>query len=172
MSDETTPGPDLREQIAGALGAAAVNLNYAPEGLADAVMVAVRPELDRRDAEIRRLGEQNTLLIAMLERIPEVHMRFHVVGEELAEVCADWCCACKFEQAEAERDQLKSTMARFRTFLDGAFRFWCSPHGIAGQYADALIEELDRLAALEQGKADLPAVREFVAEHDPREEPK
>src|SRR3954468_10950177 len=55
--------------------------------------------------EIKRLGEQSALLIAMLERIPEVHMRFHVVDGELADVCADWCYACKLGQAEAERDQ-------------------------------------------------------------------
>jgi hypothetical protein len=60
--------------------------------------------------EIKRLGEQNALLITMLERIPEVHTRFHVVDGELADVCADWCYACKLGQAEAERDRLKAAL--------------------------------------------------------------
>ncbi len=58
--------------------------------------------------------------------------------------------------AEVELDQLKTAVAKFRTYLDRKFRQWCSPHGIASDYATRLIDELDRMTDLDRpADADL-----------------
>lgn len=84
MSDETAPGPDLRQMIVNTIisathipgssdcdcepalvieaslmeGNRIIDVEATPEVLADAAMVAVRHELDRRDAEIKQLLAQ------------------------------------------------------------------------------------------------------------------
>lgn len=58
-------------------------------------------------------------------------------------------------RAEKERDDAKAALAAFRAYLDTDFRQWCSPHGIAADYATKLITTLDELAgqtpSLDQG---------------------
>jgi hypothetical protein len=46
--------------------------------------------------------------------------------------------------AEAERSRLWAGLGEFRDYLDRTFRFWCSPHALASDYATKLIDELDR----------------------------
>jgi uncharacterized protein (DUF1778 family) len=76
MSDDTTPSPGLREQIAQALVAehhrrTRQGLLTSPEihntALADAVMLVVQPALSQRDAELRRL---HTLFDEAQESLP------------------------------------------------------------------------------------------------------
>lgn len=35
--------------------------------------------------------------------------------------------------------------AEIRRYIDEDFRFWCSPHGVAGRYAGDLVAFIDRL---------------------------
>jgi hypothetical protein len=46
-------------------------------------------------------------------------------------------------QREAEKTE--AVIDRFRDFLDRDFRQWCSPNGVAAQYAGDLIGILDRM---------------------------
>lgn len=42
-------------------------------------------------------------------------------------------------------EKAERRLAEFRRYIDEDFRFWCSPHGVAGRYARNLIDYLDRL---------------------------
>ncbi len=99
MSDETTPGPDLREQIAEALelafrhAAANDATSNGPvgfEALAGAVLAVVQPELDRCDAEIKELQEAAAIA--------------HDIATDRR--CLAREAVHRAEQAEAERDRL------------------------------------------------------------------
>jgi hypothetical protein len=51
------------------------------------------------------------------------------------------------ERAETAERQL----AEIRRYIDEDFRFWCSPHGVAGRYAKDLVDFIDRLDDREPG---------------------
>jgi hypothetical protein len=159
MSDETTPGPDLRGRIATALtewtltaaggrpdaflmphAAAALRNNSLAR--ADAVVATVQPELDQRDAEIKRLREELEAAGDLAGRQREDHRA------EIAE-------------AEAQIRAADAAIARVKALAED-MRTWCSPHGIAGTYAQRIEEAIE--------PPDLAAVREFAAKHDPRKE--
>ncbi|MFI7644157.1 hypothetical protein [Nonomuraea sp. NPDC049400] len=105
--------------------------------LADAVLAV-------RDEELGRLREENaTLLIgadpsrmAAGKRIVDSLTR--LVRIELDDARADrdrWR-----ERAETAERRL----AAIRKYISEDFRFWCSPLGVAKQYADALVDFIDR----------------------------
>jgi hypothetical protein len=52
----------------------------------------------------------------MMERFPDVHMRFGVVGvvEPEDAACADWCYACRLNRAERQRDEALAAVQRVR----------------------------------------------------------
>jgi len=104
---QTTPGRDLRERIAEALTSehyrrARERIVASPEehsaGMADAVLTVVQPELDQRDAEIGELQEAAAIA--------------HGIATERRSAARE--ATHRAEQAEAERDQLKATLARVR----------------------------------------------------------
>lgn len=114
VSSHDSEHDDLRDQITEALKLAAVEgrLPASREPLpmasiADTVMAIVWPSFEN--------------LIDLLERIPETHMRFGVIGDPrpIAEMpCADWCTACQLdnarqraEKAEAEIERLTAEVA-------------------------------------------------------------
>lgn len=55
------------------------------------------------DQRAEQAERQRDATHRMLERVPEVHMKFGVVGvvEPEDAACADWCYACRIERAEA-----------------------------------------------------------------------
>ena len=66
-------------------------------------------------------------------------------GEELSRALARACGAeAELQTSQARAEKAEAKLARFRTFLDTDFRQWCSPYGVAGQYAKDLLEILDR----------------------------
>lgn len=77
---------------------------------------------EQAEAERDALAAQVAALTGMLERMPDVHMRFHLLqpdGTHTKLPCTDWCYACKLqtaieraEQAEAEQDRLKAEILR------------------------------------------------------------
>lgn len=71
---------------------------------ADLALEVVRPYLDAQAAQVATMTE-------VMERVPEAHMRFGIVGDPrpIDEMpCADWCYACKLEHAEGEADRLRA----------------------------------------------------------------
>ncbi|MCP9947218.1 hypothetical protein [Actinomadura madurae] len=59
--------------------------------------------LDTVHARVEETERQRDAAHGMLERIPDVHMKFGIVGvvEPEDAACADWCFACRLERAEA-----------------------------------------------------------------------
>ncbi|WP_101784249.1 hypothetical protein [Nonomuraea indica] len=47
-------------------------------------------------------------------------------------------------RARAERAE--AAIARIRSYIDEDFRFWCSPFSVASQYAQRLLDFIDRAA--------------------------
>ncbi len=156
MSDETTPGPDLRKQIGEAIRDEATRRTIPPawpagpggfgatmQEMADAVLAVVQPELDRRDAEIRRHRE-------VLDFVTDAGIKH-----------------------QFQRDQLKAAMDRVREALAGWLRITRAKPGdspelrLQRQTTKDICRTLE--AALDQ-PSDLPAVRAFPAENDPRGE--
>lgn len=60
------------------------------------------------------------------------------------EVTARMEWASKAQAAEARAEQAEAAIARIRKYINENFRFWCSPFGVAAQYAKALTEFIDR----------------------------
>ena len=95
--------------------------------------------LDQVEAEARQPVEaERDRLLGFIERGQTEHIRFGVIKAdgtaELGE-CADWCYARKLEKAEAQ-------VARIRAFL-ADLAGWCSPHGVAADYARRGLDALD-----------------------------
>ncbi|MGA4989908.1 hypothetical protein [Nonomuraea bangladeshensis] len=70
---------------------------------------------------------------------------------ELAEVVA----AVRDEEMDSLRaraEEADRRLAEIRRYIDEDFRFWCSPHGVAGRYAKALLDFIDRLDDQEPGR--------------------
>lgn len=65
------------------------------------------------------LGGQidNQRLQSMIERFPEVHMRFGVIdseGNTEMQECADWCYACKIETANQDAEELRTLVRELK----------------------------------------------------------
>lgn len=206
MSDETMPGPDLRERIAAAVIDEAKRRTIPPawpagpggsgatmHEIADAVMAVVQPEFDRRATEIAGLEAERD--------------QFKAAAQAETRAANRWM---------AEANQAEATVARVKALAEN-MRTWCSPHGIAALYAQRIDEAIEPpepvgieadseaefaaiiVATLRKHRAevhpehneacgncaviksapevltvnlgDLPAVREFAANLDPRKEP-
>jgi hypothetical protein len=117
MSDETTPAPafPLRDRIGAALTTACSEHSHC-EQMGPAVWAVVKPELDRRDVEIKELRE---------------------VVEFLKEAAGNQGRAWAARAAKAE-----ATVARVKA-LAKDMRTWCSPHGIAVTYAQRIDEAIE-----------------------------
>jgi hypothetical protein len=74
--------------------------------------------MDARVDELMQRAEQaeaeRDAMVALMERMPDAHARFSVVGSDEPPKCADWCGACRLERLAAERDALKATVERVR----------------------------------------------------------
>lgn len=79
-------------------------------------------------------------LVEVPTEVEELRAELAAVKEAVAN--ADWERAATRLRARAE--QAEARLARFRAYLDSDFRQWCSPHGVAAEYATRLIEVLDR----------------------------
>ncbi len=84
-------------------------------------------------AEIRREVAEKTAMVKQAERGSAVYW-------------ADIARQRDREIARLERDleAARGGIADFRRFLDTGFRFWCSPNGVAAQYAKDLLAIFDR----------------------------
>lgn len=129
---------------------------------ADAVVDVIRPVLesyeqaradawtirDNYAAENRKLiTERNTLKRDVIDASEENHQLRAEIDRltTLLTQYADRGIANgqRAEAAERERDALRAAIAMHREYLDTNFRYWCSPHGIASDYATQLIAHLD-----------------------------
>jgi transcriptional regulator with XRE-family HTH domain len=54
-------------------------------------------------------------MAAIMERFPDVHMRFRVLGEPGDLPCADWCYACKLDAATKRAEQAEREAREYRT---------------------------------------------------------
>ncbi len=124
MTEQTaTEATDLRQRIARAIhqydNEHALSGNDIPSehhyGEADAAVDVIRPEIDRLHERLRLLTD---------EKVAEV------VGPDIDLLCAE------LAQARAEASAAREFAAEMRDF--------CSPHGVATDYADRLIEAMDR----------------------------
>jgi signal transduction histidine kinase len=172
MSDETTSGPDLREQIASVIGSTMI-LRTSPAEVADAVLDRVlQPELDRRDEEIKRLTYERRLLYVarmVLDRV-SVAATFEQARDEAGDVAQRIVDEIGHSVTDepalgpsfrTEIEQLQAAIAQVRRLCDLTIA--------ASVRVDAIDQAQDTLAVL--ARCDLPAVREFVAGFDPRQEP-
>ncbi|MFD9124922.1 hypothetical protein [Kitasatospora sp. NPDC059571] len=159
MTQQPQPQP-LAERIAAAIGGHSANISNGDgtvicncgttvkanmeawrEHRASTVLAIVQPDLDERDAEIRRLTAERDLLRGMAERIPETHMQFGVIAQDGAvemQPCADWCWACKLAAAKDEAERL-------RTELE-----------LARQQIAAIDDEIEEFEAAAQGDPNTP----------------
>lgn len=104
MVEPTTP-TDLRERF---------------DLLVDADPLALREEALRLLGRAEKAERERDIAHRMLERIPDVHMRFGVVGvvdPEDAD-CADWCYACRLEGAEESAEKAAATVQRVQAVAD------------------------------------------------------
>ncbi len=189
MSDQTTPGPDLREQIATVFahrnsdGSSSLNC-YDPThqrdlGLADAILAVVQPEIDRRDAEIERLYDLTSRLRADYRaEIAEAETQIRTADAEIERLRALWAAVAKTSRerkAEADgrrkyAEKLEAAIARVREIHPRESDGFHDVCGICfNEHEDSATWPCPTMAALE--RSDLPTVRAFAAEHDPRGEP-
>jgi hypothetical protein len=131
--------------IATALGVAneVLGVDASPDALAAVAEQAVRAELDRQAAE-------NVRILALMERLPDEHMRFGVLGEHGAEMlpCADWCYACKVERQAAEIARLNKAV----DIAKGWIKDWARDNELVRR---ELNDQMRRAQAVERDAARL-----------------
>jgi hypothetical protein len=116
---------DLRQRIAEALANAECEKRpRCVNCMADAVMAV-------RDEELERLRSA----LAEYENTINWHTTCHGCAKILDSAYAE---TMRAETAERHK-------AEIRRYIDVKFRFWCSPNGVAAQYANDLVAFIDRL---------------------------
>ncbi|MFI7644088.1 hypothetical protein [Nonomuraea sp. NPDC049400] len=110
-----------------------------------------------RDEELERLREENAALLIGAD--PSRMAAGRRIVDSLTRLVR-----IERDDARADRDRWRERaetaerrLANVRRYINEDFRFWCSPLGVAKQYADALIDYIDREPADDsQEAASLP----------------
>ncbi|GGS88368.1 hypothetical protein ACFFV7_51045 [Nonomuraea spiralis] len=93
------------------------------------------------DAAMKAWGEQATMLCDHSQIIPigAVVDAVLTVRDQDTETLRS-----ENEDLRKRLGAAEANVARIRTYIDEKFRFWCSPFGVAAQYANDLISFIDR----------------------------
>lgn len=167
MSDETAPS--LREQIIKALTGehyrrSRQGILASPEihstAMADAALAVVQPELDQVLVDLETAKGWRDAVITERDLIRREAADLRRANTSFQEINTI---------RTAERDQLKAAVARVKA-LATTWAALAPGDDWADNATDTVTADCGRaiLAALD--RSDLPAVREFAAQHDPRKE--
>lgn len=129
----------------------------------DRTYAEMERHLTRRAEEAEK---QRDAAHRMLERIPDVHMRFGVVGvvEPEDAACADWCYACRLERAETAVQRVRDLADAADADVSGSFarRFGGEP------FPAKVPTEVLRAALDAKQPTGQPALTEVVTEEATR----
>lgn len=154
MSDETTPGPDLRAYEA-------ERDRHRWRARADKAEAANAQLREIAEAWKRRPDRSAFgVMVGTWARVLQA-LDISPFDDQMNEKIGDRISAAHFERAE----QAEAAVARLQALAED-MRTWCSPHGIAVTYAQRIEEAIN---PPERDDDALPAVREFAAKHDPRQ---
>lgn len=149
---------DIARQMLRAVLADDPDRLFVPSGLVGAVMAVRDEELERLRAEVeaddKAISDLNTNVTLLEKRAAAWRERAEnaeakLLAYESADSYVTSCTSCaghldRERRQEERAEDVERRLAEIRRYIDEDFRYWCSPNGVAVQYAKALLDLIDR----------------------------
>lgn len=124
---------------------AACRISQRAEAERDRLTTLLAQYADRGIANGQRADRYRTAWWSARIRAAELRTERDLLRTVRMDALREAALILRAEQAERDRDRLNAILATHRDYLDNNFRYWCSPHGVAADYATKLIAQLDAL---------------------------